>query len=622
MSTNGKQKETVKAVSIRFAGDSGDGIQITGGQFTTASAIAGNDLATLPDFPAEIRAPAGSLAGVSGFQIQFASTVVFTPGDQPDVLVAMNPAALQRNYKDVREGGIIIVDTHSFTEKNLLRAGFHGNPLEDGTLSGWQLFEVKITKMTQTALKDEPLSNKEILRCKNFFALGLMFWLYNRPMDPTLRWLESKFAKRPQYIVANQKVLKAGYNFGDITDLFQVQYQVAPAQLQSGQYRKINGTTAAAYGFLVGAKKAHLELFLGAYPITPASDLLHELARHRNFGVLTVQCEDEIAAVGMAIGASYAGKLGLTASSGPGIALKAEAISLAVIVELPLVIASIQRGGPSTGLPTKTEQSDLLQVIFGRNGECPCPVVAASTAGDCFHTALEAVRIATRYMTPVFFLSDGYLANGAEPWLIPNVDDIPEMPVRFRTDPEGYQPYLRNDDLARPWVKVGTPGLEHRVGGLEKEDVTGNVSYDPENHERMTRLRAEKVARIADDLPPTEIYGHDRGELLVIGWGSTYGAIRAACANKLAAGRSVAHVHLRHLNPLPRDLADILDRYKHVLVPELNTGQLAYLLRANYLIETIGLNKVRGLPLTVGEVCDAIERYTSCQTGEQPQATA
>jgi 2-oxoglutarate ferredoxin oxidoreductase subunit alpha len=620
MSTASKRKAQVQSVTIRFAGDSGDGIQLTGEQYATASALALNDLSTFPDFPAEIRAPAGSLAGVSGFQIQFASSQIYTAGDAPDVLVAMNPAALQRNYQEVRDNGIIIVDTYAFTAKNLQRALFDGNPLEDGTLDAWQVFPVGITKMTQEALKGTDLSSKEVNRCKNFFALGLMFWLYSRPIEPTLGWIEQKFGKKAQYVDANQRALRAGYNYGVTTHQFQCQYEVLPARIQSGRYRKISGNSATAYGFVVGAAKARLDLFLGSYPITPASPILHELAKHRHFGVRTVQCEDEIAAVCTAIGASYAGALGLTASSGPGIALKSEAIGLAVILELPLVIANIQRGGPSTGLPTKTEQSDLFQALYGRNGECPVPIVAAASPGDCFWTAIEAVRLATKYMVPVFFLSDGYLANGAEPWRIPDIDDIPIIPTKHRTDPEGYEPYMRDADLARPWVVPGTPGLEHRIGGLEKAAISGNVSYKPANHEEMVRIRAEKVARIADELEPVRVFGPERGDLLLVGWGSTYGPIRAAVERKLAEGRSVAHVHLRHLNPLPRDLEQVLQRYRTVVVPEMNAGQLAFLLRARYLVDVQSVSKVQGLPFRVDELAETIDEYTPLHLSPQTEA--
>jgi 2-oxoglutarate ferredoxin oxidoreductase subunit alpha len=610
MSSEVKQLSSLDRVTIRFAGDSGDGIQVTGSQYATSSAVAGNDLSTLPDFPAEIRAPAGSLAGVSGFQLQFSSSEIYTPGDRPDVLVAMNPAALQRNYREVAPNGIIIVDTAGFNPKNLQRAGFETNPLEGETLTGWRVFAVDITELTKEALKETELSNKEVVRCKNFFALGLMFWLYNRPMEPTLRWLAEKYAKKPIFIEANQRALRAGYNYGVTTDSFQVQYEVAPAAIAPGTYRKINGNQAMALGLIVGAQKAELDLIYGTYPITPASDILHELAKHKRFGVKTVQCEDEIAAVGLAIGASYGGQLGVTGSSGPGVALKGEALGLAVMVELPLVVCDIQRGGPSTGLPTKTEQSDLLQVLFGRNGECPMPVLAAATPGDCFTMAVEAVRIATRYMTPVFLLSDGYIANGAEPWLVPDVSAIPAFPVRFRTETADFAAYARDEKLARSWVRPGTPGLEHRIGGLEKQDVTGHVSYDPVNHQRMTNLRAAKVAGIAKELPPSEVFGPEQGDLLVVGWGSTYGPIRAAVASAQAQGRSVAHLHIRYLNPMPEDVPAVIGRYRRVLIPEMNMGQLAFVLRGLYGVEAVRLNKVQGQPFKVSEILESIQQLT------------
>ena len=601
-----KTVQSIKTVTIRFAGDSGDGMQLTGNQYANASAIAGNDLSTFPDFPAEIRAPAGSLAGVSGFQLQFSSEEIFTPGDAPDVLVVMNPAALQRGYRNVADNGVIIVDTHGFTKKNLLRAGFEGDPLEDGTLGAMRVYPIPITNLTKEALKDLGLSNKEVVRCKNFFALGLMFWLYSRPVEPTKEWINQKFKKRPELSEANNKALMAGYHFGDTTQTFQVQYEVAPAAIAPGRYRKISGNQAAASGLIIGAAKAGLELVLGTYPITPASDILHELAKHKAYGIKTIQCEDEIAAVSVALGASYAGAIGVTTSSGPGIALKAEAIGLAGMIELPLVIVNVQRGGPSTGLPTKTEQSDLLQTLFGRNGELPLPIVAASTPGDCFHAAIEAVRIAVEHMTPVFLLSDGYLANGAEPWRLPDVAALPAIQTAFHSEPEGFQPYQRDDRFVRPWAIPGTPGLEHRVGGLEKADGSGHVSYDPHNHERMVEYRAAKVAAIAKDLPPLEVFGEPRGDVLVVGWGSTFGPSRAAVIRAQSAGHSVSQIHLRHLSPLPRDLGGILDRYKTILVPEMNMGQLAYVLRANYQIDTAQVNKMQGTPFTVAELFAAI----------------
>jgi len=606
-----KTVQSIKTVTIRCAGDAGDGMQLTGNQYANATAIAGNDLSTFPDFPAEIRAPAGSLAGVSGFQLQFSSEEIFTPGDAPDVLVVMNPAALQRGYRNVADNGVIIVDTHGFTKKNLQRAGFDSDPLEDGTLSATRVYPIPITNLTKEALRDLGLSNKEVVRCKNFFALGLMFWLYSRPMEPTKEWIAEKFKKRPELVEANTKALTAGFHFGDTTQTFQVQYEVAPAAIAPGRYRKISGNQAAASGLIIGASKAGLELVLGTYPITPASDILHELAKHKAYGIKTIQCEDEIAAVSVALGASYAGAIGVTTSSGPGIALKAEAIGLAGMIELPLVVVNVQRGGPSTGLPTKTEQSDLLQTLFGRNGELPLPVVAACTPGDCFHAAIEAIRIAVEYMTPVFLLSDGYLANGAEPWCLPDVASLPAIRTKFQTEVEGFQPYQRDERYVRPWAIPGTPGLEHRVGGLEKADGSGHVSYDPHNHERMVEYRAAKVAAIADDIPPLDVFGPEGGDVLVVGWGSTFGPIRAAVMRAHAEGQSVSHVHLRHLSPLPKDLGGILERYKTVLVPEMNMGQLAYVLRAHYPVSTAQVNKMQGTPFTVAELFDAIQQHVS-----------
>lgn len=598
-----KQHEQRKSVVIRFAGDSGDGMQLTGMQFTTESALAGNDLGTLPDFPAEIRAPAGTLAGVSGFQLNFSSQEVYTPGDNPDVLVAMNPAALKVNIGDLKSGGLLLVDLDGFDAGNLKKAGYASNPLEDGSLKKYQVSIVDMTGMTLKVLEDLKLSNKVAVRCKNFFALGLCSWLYSRPIDPTLKWIQDKFKRTPELVEANARVLKAGYHFGETTEMFAVQYEVVPARIAPGTYRNVTGNSALAMGLVAAATKAGLPLFLGSYPITPASDILHELAQYKNFGVYTFQAEDEIAGVCSALGASFGGSLGVTTSSGPGIALKQEAINLAVMVELPLVICNVQRGGPSTGLPTKTEQADLLQAIFGRNSDSPLPVIAAATPGDCFAMAYEAVRIAVKYMTPVILLTDGYLANGAEPWIIPRFEDLPPIPVQFRTDVDGFFPYLRDaETLARPWVKPGTPGLEHRIGGIEKEEVTGNISYGPANHELMTRARAGKVAAVAQDIPPTAIRGDDQGDLLILGWGSTYGSVAAAVDILRAQGKKVSQAHLRYLNPLPPDLGDILRRFTRVLVPEMNLGQLRMILRAVYLVDVLGLNKIQGQPFKVSEI--------------------
>jgi len=604
-----KRREQRESVVIRFAGDSGDGMQLTGMQFTTESALAGNDIGTLPDFPAEIRAPAGTLAGVSGFQLNFSSLEVYTPGDNPDVLVAMNPAALRVNIGDLKPGGILLADQDGFDAGNLKKAGYAANPLEDGSLSKYQVIVVDMTGMTLKVLEDLKLSNKVASRCKNFFALGLCSWLYSRPIEPTLKWIQDKFKKTPELVEANARVLKAGYHYGETTELFAIQYEVKPARIAPGTYRNVTGNSALALGLLAAAEKAGLPLFLGSYPITPASDILHELSLYKNFGVYTFQAEDEIAGVCSALGAAFGGAIGVTTSSGPGIALKQEAINLAVMVELPLVICNIQRGGPSTGLPTKTEQADLYQAIFGRNSDSPLPVLAAATPSDCFAMAYEAVRIAIKYMTPVILLSDGYLANGAEPWRIPRFEELSPIPVQFRTETEGFFPYLRDPEtLARPWVRPGTPGLEHRIGGIEKEDVTGHISYSPANHELMTRARARKVEAVAQDIPPTAIRGDQAGDLLVVGWGSTYGAIAAAVDDARARGKKVSQVHLRYLNPLPPDLGGILRRFKTVLVPEMNMGQLLTILRATYLVDAVGLNKIQGQPFKVSEIAGKILR--------------
>jgi 2-oxoglutarate ferredoxin oxidoreductase subunit alpha len=604
-----KRREQRESVVIRFAGDSGDGMQLTGMQFTTESALAGNDIGTLPDFPAEIRAPAGTLAGVSGFQLNFSSLEVYTPGDNPDVLVAMNPAALRVNIWDLKPGGILLADQDGFDAGNLKKAGYATNPLEDGSLSKYQVIVVDMTGMTLKVLEDLKLSNKIASRCKNFFSLGLCSWLYARPIEPTLKWIQDKFKKTPELVEANARVLKAGYHYGETTELFAIQYEVKPARIAPGTYRNVTGNSALALGLLAAAEKAGLPLFLGSYPITPASDILHELSMYKDFGVYTFQAEDEIAGVCSALGAAFGGAIGVTTSSGPGIALKQEAINLAVMVELPLIICNIQRGGPSTGLPTKTEQADLYQAIFGRNSDSPLPVLAAATPSDCFAMAYDAVRIAIKYMTPVILLSDGYLANGAEPWNIPRFEELSPIPVQFRTETEGFFPYLRDPDtLARPWVRPGTPGLEHRIGGIEKEDVTGHISYAPANHELMTRARARKVAAVAQDIPPTTIRGDQAGDLLVVGWGSTYGAIAAAVDEVRARGKKVSQVHLRYLNPLPPDLGGILRRFKTVLVPEMNLGQLLTILRATYLVDAVGLNKIQGQPFKVSEMTGEILR--------------
>jgi 2-oxoglutarate ferredoxin oxidoreductase subunit alpha len=597
-----KTAQVLKRAIIRFAGDSGDGMQLTGTQFTQTAAELGNDLSTLPDYPAEIRAPAGTLFGVSGFQIQFSSEDIHSPGDEPDMLVAMNPAALKVNLRDLKKGGMILVNIDSFNKKNLELAHYNTNPLEDGTLNGYRVYEVPITKSTTIALQDSGLNMKEITRCKNFFALGIMYWMYNRTMEQTIDWINNRFKSNPNLRDANIKALKAGYNFGDTTEIFTTRFEVKPAKLEKGTYRNINGNEAAALGMIAASQKSGLPLFLGSYPITPASEILHELSKYKSYNVKTFQAEDEIAGICSAIGASFGGALGLTTTSGPGLALKTEGIGLAVMVELPLVIADIQRGGPSTGLPTKMEQADLLQSVMGRNGECPVPVVAACTPSDCFYMIYEAARIAVKYMTPVIFLSDGYLANGSEPWKLPHADELPAIPVSFRTDPEGFMPYLRDENLARPWAIPGTPGLEHRIGGLEKENITGNVCYIPENHELMVKLRDQKVKNVANDIPPVAVDGPQEGELLVIGWGSTYGSITAARENLLSRGYTFSQVHLRYLNPFPKNLGDVMKKFKHVLVAEMNLGQLAKLLRMQYLIDVLQLNKVQGLPFKAYEV--------------------
>ncbi len=598
-----------ESVVIRFAGDSGDGMQLTGMQFTTESVLAGNDVGTLPDFPAEIRAPAGTLYGVSAFQVNFSSKNVYTAGDDLDALVVMNPAALKTNLADLKPNGILIYDTAEFTDSNLKKAEYTKNPLEDGSLDKYQVYPVEITKMTTMALKDLNLPNRSVMRCRNFFALGVVSWLFNRPIQPTQKWIKERFKRNPEVMEANLRALQAGYNYGESTEIFASSYEVKPAKIAPGTYRNITGNMATALGFLAAAHKAGLPLFLGSYPITPASDVLHELATFKNFNVYTFQAEDEIAGVGSALGAAFGGAIGITTTAGPGMNLKAETIGLAAAVELPLVITNIQRAGPSTGMPTKPEQADLLQALYGRHGEAPLPVIAAATPADCFYAAFEAVRIAVKYMTPVILMTDGYLANASEPWLLPSIADLPEIQVAFRTDPQGFFPYLRDETtLARPWVRPGTPGLEHRIGGLEKDYLTGNISYAPLNHEQMVRVRYRKMAKITQDIPPTTIAGPDRGKLLVIGWGSTYGSIAAAVREFQEQGESVSHVHLRYLNPLPADLGGIITRFDKVLVPEMNMGQLLRVLRAEYLVDAVGLNKIQGKPFKVAEIIARIAR--------------
>jgi 2-oxoglutarate ferredoxin oxidoreductase subunit alpha len=612
-----RQAETrqLESATIRFAGDSGDGMQLAGTQFTNASAILGNDISTLPDFPAEIRAPAGTLAGVSGFQVHFSSRDIHTPGDRLNALVAMNPAALKTNLKDLEPGGILIVNADAFSNNELHKAGYESSPLEDSTVKNYRVFRIPINTLNREAVADVKLSPREADRCKNFFALGLVYWLYERPLEPTLRWIREKFAKNPAVLEANTRTLKAGYHYGETTESLPVHYSVPPAQIKPGRYRKITGNEALAIGLVSAANLMNKAVLYASYPITPASDILHYLSDLKRFGVRTMQAEDEIAAMGMAMGASFGGALGVTATSGPGVCLKSEAIGLAVMAEMPVVIIDVQRGGPSTGLPTKTEQADLLQAMYGRNGECPAAIVAPCSPADCFAMIFEAVRLAVSFMTPVFLLSDGYLANGAEPWLIPRVEDLPRIMVRHPQAPNSngngearFLPYKRDDRLVRQWAIPGTPGLEHRIGGLEKEDVTGNVSYDPANHEHMVRTRAQKIANIANEIPLLEVNGPPEGDLLVIGWGGTYGAIISAVQRAQGKGYKVAQAHLRYLNPMPRNTGEVLKRYKKVLVPELNAGQLRLLLRAEFLVDAIGLNKIQGRPFLVSEIEERIEQ--------------
>jgi 2-oxoglutarate ferredoxin oxidoreductase subunit alpha len=602
------ERRELDRVVIRFAGDSGDGMQLTGDRFTSVSASFGNDLSTMPDFPAEIRAPAGTIAGVSAFQIHFSSHDILTPGDQPSVLVAMNPAALKANLKDLSRGGLLIVNSDAFEDRSLEKVGYSSNPLIDGSLDGYQVVQIPMTSMTVAAVKESGVSKKEADRSKNMLALGVISWMYSRPLEPTVAWLEKKFAKKPHIAQANIAALKAGHAFGETAEL--VAYEVKPATLAPGRYRRITGNQAIAFGLIAASVQAKLPLFLGSYPITPASDILHELSRHKNFGVRTVQAEDEIAAISMAIGASFAGHIGVTTTSGPGLDLKSEALGLALSLELPLIVIDIQRGGPSTGLPTKTEQSDLLHAMYGRHGEAPLPIVAAYSPPSCFWAAIESARIALKYMTPVILLSDGYLANGAEPWRIPAVEKLPDISVPFASQPnagEDFWPYLRDEDtLARPWAIPGTPGLEHRVGGIEKADGTGNISYDPDNHQLMTLLRQAKIKAIEEDIEPLEWDGDEGATVLVLGWGSTYGAIGAACRRLRVRGKKIARAHLKHLNPMPKNTGEVLARFDKIVIPEMNMGQLSRLIRAEFLIDTISINQVKGLPFRASQLEDAL----------------
>jgi 2-oxoglutarate/2-oxoacid ferredoxin oxidoreductase subunit alpha len=611
-----RKQEVLQDVVIKFAGDSGDGMQLTGTQFTNNTALLGIDLSTFPDFPAEIRAPIGTIPGVSGFQLRFSSDRVFTPGDACDVLVAMNAAALKANLRALKKGGKIIVNTDGFDSKNLRLANYPDgeNPLENGSLESYEVIKMDVTKMTREALKEFQMGMKEKDRAKNMFVLGFLYWLYGRDMSNTTDFLKEKFGKKPEILDSNMKVLQAGYNYGDTTEAFAITYKVEKAKMPSGTYRSVMGNQSLAYGLIAASQVSGLSMFLGTYPITPASDILHELSRHKNFGIRTFQAEDEIAAITSAIGASYGGALGVTTTSGPGMALKAEAMGLAVMLEIPLVIVNVQRGGPSTGLPTKTEQSDLLQAYYGRNGECPMPVISASTPADCFDAVYEAVRISVQHMTPVIFLSDGYIANGAEPWKFPVTADLPPIHVKFKTElghgEEKLQPYLRDEKLARPWAVPGTPGLEHRIGGIEKQNITGNISYDPENHQLMVKIRQEKVDKIAEYIPEQKIdSGAEKGKVLVLGWGSTFGAIKSAVSELIAAGHEVSHAHLRYLRPFPRNLGEILKNFDTVLVPEINNGQLIKILRDVYLIDAKAYNKIMGVPITKTELVEEIKKY-------------
>lgn len=612
MSTDSLQQ--LEDVVIKFAGDSGDGMQLTGSQFTNNTALIGIDLSTFPDFPAEIRAPQGTLPGVSGYQLHFSSKRIYTPGDACDVLVAMNAAALKTNLKALKKGGVIIANSDGFDVKNLRLANYPegDNPLENGSLQDYKVYPMDVTKMTREVLKDVALGTKEKDRAKNMFVLGFLYWMYDRDMDSTLSFLNEKFGKKPDILESNVKVLKAGYHFGETTESIGSRYHVNKAKMEPGRYRSITGNTALAYGLIAASEKSGLPLFLGSYPITPASDILHELSKHKNFGVRTFQAEDEIAGISSAIGASYGGQMGITTTSGPGLALKGEAMGLAVMLEIPLLVIDIQRGGPSTGLPTKTEQSDLMQAYYGRNGECPMPIVSASTPSDCFSAVFEAFRLSVQHMTPVLFMSDGYIANGAEPWLFPKSAELPKIAVNFHAprskDDTAFQPYLRDENLVRPWAVPGTPGLEHRIGGLEKQNVTGNVSYDPENHQLMVKIRQEKVDKIANDIPlQTLDQGPEKGKVLVLGWGSTYGAIKSAVYDLLEEGHQVAHAHLRYLRPFPRNLGDMLKQYDKVLVPEINNGQLVKVIRDLFLVDAQGYNKIMGIPMTKQELVTRIK---------------
>lgn len=611
-----RKQEVLQDVVIKFAGDSGDGMQLTGTQFSNNTALLGIDLSTFPDFPAEIRAPQGTLPGVSGYQVRFSSDRVFTPGDACDVLVAMNAAALKANLTALKKGGKIIANTDGFDSKNLRLANYPDgeNPLENGSLDSYELIQIDVTKMTREALKEFSMGMKEKDRAKNMFVLGFLYWMYGRDMDNTARFLKEKFGKKEEILQSNLKALQAGYNFGDTTETFTTTYKVEKAKMEKGAYRSIMGNQALAYGLISASQKSGLPLFLGSYPITPASDILHELSRHKNFGVRTFQAEDEIAAISSAIGAAYGGSLGVTTTSGPGMALKAEAMGLAVMLEIPLLIIDVQRGGPSTGLPTKTEQSDLMQAYYGRNGECPMPIVSASTPADCFDSVYEAVRIAVQHMTPVIFLSDGYIANGAEPWRFPTSDQLPAIPVKFKTElghgEEKLQPYLRDEKLVRPWAIPGTKGLEHRIGGLEKQNITGNVSYDPENHQLMVKIRQEKVDKIAEYIPEQKLdNGPEKGKVLVIGWGSTYGAIKSAVSELLSKGHAVAHAHLRYVRPFPKNLGDIIKNYDTVLIPEINSGQLIKIIRDVYFVDAKGYSKIMGVPITKTELVEEIKKF-------------
>jgi 2-oxoglutarate/2-oxoacid ferredoxin oxidoreductase subunit alpha len=611
-----RKQEVLQDVVIKFAGDSGDGMQLTGTQFTNNTALLGIDLSTFPDFPAEIRAPQGTLPGVSGYQLRFSSDRVFTPGDACDVLVAMNAAALKTNLTALKKGGKIIANVDGFDSKNLRLANYPEgeNPLENGSLGNYEVIKMDVTKMTREALKEFTMGMKEKDRAKNMFVLGFLYWMYGRDMENTISFLKEKFGKKPEIFESNLRVLQAGYNFGDTTETFTTTYKVEKAKMISGSYRSIMGNQALSYGLIAASQKSGLPMFLGSYPITPASDILHELSRHKNFGIRTFQAEDEIAAITSAIGAAYGGALGVTTTSGPGMALKAEAMGLAVMLEIPLLIIDVQRGGPSTGLPTKTEQSDLLQAYYGRNGECPMPVISASTPADCFDVAYEAVRLAVTHMTPVILLSDGYIANGAEPWRFPSSNDLQPIHVKFKTElghgEEKLQPYLRDEKLARPWAIPGTPGLEHRIGGLEKQNITGNVSYEPENHQLMVKIRQEKVDKIAEYIPEQKIdNGPDKGKLLVLGWGSTYGAIKSAVAELVAQGESVSHAHLRYVRPFPKNLGEIIKGFEKVLIPEINNGQLIKIIRDVYFVDAKGYNKIMGVPITKGELVEEIKKH-------------